>query len=73
LYNRFFTEDTLATNRKAWKIMLGIYFILAAAGLYFLVYSLLLAETIQWKTFVQSLILLGLGVGGIRISFKGKE
>jgi dipeptide/tripeptide permease len=68
LYNRFFSEETPVANRRAWKIMLGIYSILAAGGVYFFIYSLFLAPQIQWKTFVQSLILLGLGGGGIRIS-----
>jgi len=70
LYNKFFSEDTPEANRRAWKIMLGIYSILAAGGIYFFVYSLFLAAQVQWKTFVQSLILLLLGGGGIRISTK---
>jgi len=72
LYNKFFSEDTPETNRRAWKVMLGIYVILAASGVYFLIYSLLLADQIQWRTFVQSLILLILGAGGIKISLKKK-
>jgi hypothetical protein len=68
LYNRFFSEETPVANRRAWKIMLGIYSILALGGVYFFIYSIFLAPQIQWKTFVQSLILLGLGGGGIRIS-----
>jgi dipeptide/tripeptide permease len=72
LYNKFFSEDTPETNRRAWKIMMGIYFILAASGAYFLIYSLFLADQIQWRTFVQSLILLILGGGGIKISLKRK-
>jgi hypothetical protein len=72
LYNKFFSEDTPETNRRAWKIMMGIYVILAASGVYFLIYSLFLADQIQWRTFVQSLILLILGGGGIKISLKRK-
>jgi MFS family permease len=70
LYNKFFAQDTPESNKRAWKIMLGVYIVLACAGIYFLVYSLLLADQIQWKIFVQSLIMLGLGGGGIRISLK---
>ncbi|MFP4082218.1 MAG: MFS transporter [Candidatus Aminicenantes bacterium] len=70
LYNRFFSEDTPEANRRAWKIMLGIYIALLAGGVYFFVVSVFLAPQIQWKTFVQSLILLGLGGGGILISFR---
>jgi len=72
LYNKFFSEDTPETNRGAWKIMMGLYFILAASGLYFLIYSLFLTDQILWRTFVQSLILLILGGGGMKISLKKK-
>jgi POT family proton-dependent oligopeptide transporter len=72
LYNKFFSEDTPESNRRARMIMMGLYGILALAGLYFLFYSLILADQIQWRTMVQALILLILGGGGIRISLKGK-
>ncbi len=72
LYNRFFSEDTPKTNRRAWKIMLGIYVVIAAAGIYFFIYSVFLAPQIQWKTFVQSLIMLALGGGGVAISLRRK-
>jgi magnesium-transporting ATPase (P-type) len=70
LYNRFFSEDTPQTNRRAWKIMLGIYFVIAGAGLYFFVYSLFLTLQIQWKTLVQALIMLAFGGWGIMISLR---
>ncbi len=73
LYNKYFAKDTPQANRRAWKVMLGIYLILAAGGLYFFVYALFLTPEIQWKTFVQSLILLALGCGGIWISRKRSE
>ncbi|KKM27961.1 hypothetical protein LCGC14_1569490, partial [marine sediment metagenome] len=72
LYNRFFSEETPETNRRAWKIMLGLYSVFALAGLYFFIYSLFLVPEIQWKTFVQALILLSLGGGGIGISLRRK-
>ena len=72
LYNKFFVEDTPLTNRRAWKIMFGIYIVFALAGIYFTISALFLAEQIQWKTFVQGLILLALGGGGIRISLRRK-
>ena len=72
LYNRFFSEETHKTNRRAWKIMLGLYSVFALAGLYFFIYSLFLVAEIQWKTFVQALILLSLGGGGIGISLRRK-
>jgi MFS family permease len=70
LYNKFFSEDTPDSNRKARIIMMGIYCVLAAAGLYFFVHSIFLADQINWRTLVQSLILLLLGGGGVRISLK---
>lgn len=73
LYNKFFSEDTPETNQRAWRVMLGIYVILAASGIYFLIYSLFLVDQIQWRTFIQSLILLLLGGGGVLISRKRKQ
>jgi drug/metabolite transporter (DMT)-like permease len=70
LYNRFFSEDTPETNRRAWKVMLGIYLVIAAAGIYFFIYSVFLSPQIQWKTFVQSLIMLAFGGGGMAISLR---
>ncbi len=69
-YNRFFAEDTPATNRLAWKIMLGIYVIFCISGIYFFLKSTFLSELTQWRMLVQSVILLGLGAGGIRLSLK---
>jgi len=68
LYNKFFAKDTPDTNRKAWKVMLGIYVLLLLAGIFFLIDALVLAEQIKWKTMIQALIMLGLGGGGIKIS-----
>ncbi|MCJ7582747.1 MAG: hypothetical protein MUP98_19695, partial [Candidatus Aminicenantes bacterium] len=70
LYNKFFSEDTPETNRKAWKIMLGIYFVLAAAGVYFLISSLFFSEQVQFRTLIQALIMMGLGGGGLFNSLK---
>jgi dipeptide/tripeptide permease len=70
LYNRFFAQDTPEANRRAWKIMLGIYIFLVIAGLYFLIYSLFFTPEIPWRTVVQSLIMLGVGAGGIIISLR---
>ena len=72
LYNRFFSEETPETNRRAWKIMLGLYSVFALAGFYFFIYSLFLVPEIQWRTFVQALILLLLGGGGLSISMRRK-
>lgn len=73
LYDRYLSEDTPETKRKAWGIMLGIYSVIGVAGIFFLVQAVFLSEQIQWKTFVQSLIMLALGTGGIVISKRGKR
>lgn len=73
LFNKFFAEDTPETNRKAWKIMLGIYFVLAAAGVYFLISSVFFAEQLNFRTLIQALIMMGLGGGGMFISLKRRE
>jgi POT family proton-dependent oligopeptide transporter len=70
LYNRLFSLDTPETNRRALKIMIGIYAVIAGAGIYFFVYSLFISPQVQWKTFVQSLIMLSLGGGGLSISLR---
>lgn len=70
IYNRFFAQDTPLANRRAWKIMLGIYVFFVGAGLYFFVDSLFLTAEIPWRTLVQSLVMLGVGAGGIIISLK---
>jgi len=68
LYNKFFSQDTPEANRRAWKIMLGIYILFAGAGLYFFIYTLFIAPQIKWTTLAQSLIMLLIGGGGMRIS-----
>jgi hypothetical protein len=73
LYNRFFAEDTADTRRKAWKIMLGVYAFLEIAGWLFGVRSLSAGDGIQWKALVQSVILIGLGAGGIVLSLKRRH
>ncbi len=70
LYNRFFSEDTAETNHRAWKLMLGIYALIAAVGIYFFIFSLFLTPQVQWKTFVQALIMLTLGGGGLALSLR---
>ncbi len=72
LYNRFFAEDTVDTRRRAWRIMIGVYTLLAAGGMFFFAHALFGAEEIQWKTLVQSVILLGLGGGGVTLSLRRK-
>jgi POT family proton-dependent oligopeptide transporter len=73
LYNRFFSEDTPQTNLWAWRTMLGIYVVIAVAGTYFLIQSLVISPEVQWRTLTQSLIMLALGGGGTIISIRRKK
>lgn len=70
LYNKFFSQDTPLASKRASLIMTGIYFVLAGSGVYFFVKSLFLSPQVEWKTFIQSLILLFLGLGGLLISIR---
>jgi hypothetical protein len=68
LYNRFFSHDTPETNARARTIMIGIYAVLALAGLWFLQSSVFGRDVIAYRTLVQSLIMVFIGGGGLLIS-----
>jgi dipeptide/tripeptide permease len=70
LYNRFFSEDTPVTNRRAWRFMLGIYSIFAVAGVYFFISALIIAPQIQWTSLIRALILFFMGSGGVFVSLR---
>jgi len=70
VYNRFFAEDTDTSNRLARRIMIVIYAGLIVVGAYFFYSSTFDVETISFRTLVQSLIMLIIGVGGLIISGK---
>lgn len=72
-FNKFFAEDTPATNRNARRIMIGVYAILLALGGWFLYQSYFSADRVQYKTLVQSVIMLLIGSGGLLISFRGRQ
>ncbi len=73
LYNKFFSADTPETNRKARTIMLGIYSGLILLSLWFFYKSVFGGATIAYKTMVQAIIMLIIGVGGVVISAKHKS
>jgi len=73
IFNKYFSKDTPEANLKAWKIMLGLYVVLTGVGLYFFLYALFFTPQVQWKTMVQSFIMLSIGGGGIAISWKKPE
>ncbi|MBE3132753.1 MAG: MFS transporter [Acidobacteria bacterium] len=69
LYNRFFSADTPETNRLARRIMIGVYVLLTVAGAWFLYRAGFAAATVNYRTMVQAVIMLLIGVGGVLISF----
>jgi len=68
VYNRFFAEETEKSSRLARRIMVVIYAGLVAVGAYFFYSSTFAVETTAFRTLVQSLIMLVIGVGGLIIS-----
>ena len=72
LYDRFFSADTETSNRRARRIVIGIYLVLALAGAGMGIGSLL-SPAVSYKTIVQAFILLLVGIGGLLISRRGKE
>ena len=71
VYDRVFAEDTPRTNRLAWRIMLMVYSGLVLLGAWFFTTSVSEAE-VSYKTMVQALIMLVIGVGGVTISLRSK-
>ncbi|MCK5572790.1 MAG: MFS transporter [Bacteroidetes bacterium] len=73
LYNRFFSEDTAQTRRRARAIMSGVYSVLLLAGAWFFGGSLFAGDTVVYKTMIQALIMLLIGAGGLAISLRRRE
>jgi dipeptide/tripeptide permease len=69
LYNRFLGEDTAVTRKRAHRIMSGVYGLLLAGGVGFC-YSAFSGEAIEYKTLVQSIILIAMGGGGLAVSLQ---
>jgi dipeptide/tripeptide permease len=72
-YNRYFSADTPQSNARARLIVLGIYLALVAIGLFFVVQSTIIADTIQFRTIIQALILLVIGGIGFGITIRNKH
>ncbi len=70
-YNRAFAIDTPKANADARKIMIGIYTLLLAGGVWFFISSLQGAD-VAYKTMVQSVIMVLIGIGGLLVSFARK-
>ncbi|MFA6457297.1 MAG: hypothetical protein WCW40_10790, partial [Bacteroidota bacterium] len=66
-YHKIFQHDTPETNARARSVMIVVYASLILIGGYFL-FSSMSDETVSYKTLVQSIIMLSIGIGGIVIS-----
>ncbi len=69
LYNRCFVEDTPVTNTRARRFMIAIYSSLILLGGWFF-YLSVSAASVAYKTMVQAVIMLLIGVGGAFVSAK---
>ncbi len=73
VYNRLFAEATEKSNRLARQVMIVVYAGLVALGGHFFYSSTLAAETLAYRTLVQSLLMLIIGIGGLIISAKRRN
>ncbi len=71
-FHRFFSQDTPEANARARRIMVGVYALLGAVGVWFAYKAGFGSETIQYRTLVQSIIMLALGGGGLAVTFRSK-
>ncbi len=72
LYNRFFAADTPATNRSSRRIMLCVYALLTLVGAWFF-YTASSGESVNYRTMVQAVIMLLIGIGGGLISIRHRS
>ena len=72
LFFRKFGEDTPATRRSAARAMRLVYALIILLGVAFLAIGLT-ASPVQYRTVVQALIFVTLGVGGILVNRRGME
>jgi dipeptide/tripeptide permease len=73
VYNRTCAVDTPEANRRARRIMKGIYVALVLIGAWFLYDSAFRGETIAYRTMVQAVIMLLLGATGLAITAQKRE
>jgi hypothetical protein len=72
LYNKVFGEDTEETRAKARRVMIIIYFVLIGLSVAMPVFVLSTKGAIAPKTWIQSGIMLAVGVGGLFTLFSSK-
>ncbi len=64
-FHRFFAVDSPSSNALARRIMLGVYGLLMAVGLWFAYDAGFASEVVQYKTLVQAVIMVVIGGGGL--------
>ena len=69
LFARAFTADTPQTNAKAAVIMRGVYILVFLIGAAFC-YTAFAGDSIKYRTLVQAIIFLALGIGGFVIGLR---
>lgn len=67
LFHRFLSADTDANHRRSRYIVTGVYGALILLGLWFLFSSVFRAEEVVYRTMIQSLIMIVIGVSGLYI------
>ncbi|MBN2134349.1 MAG: MFS transporter [Acidobacteria bacterium] len=72
LFDKYFSEDTPDTQRKARKYVTGIYSLLILAGIGIVVWKKLV-DDLSPKTIIQASIIALLGIGGLLITYKSKK
>ncbi len=73
LYNRVFGEDTPQTRAKARRVMIIIYIVLIGMSVAMPVFVASTRGAVQPKTWIQSGIMLAVGIGGLYTLFHSKE
>lgn len=72
-FHRFFSVDSPDANARARTIMLGVYALLTAVGVLFAYSAGFASESIQYKTLVQAVIMIGIGGGGLAITARSRS
>jgi POT family proton-dependent oligopeptide transporter len=73
LYNKVFGVDTPETRAKARRVMIIIYFVLIGLSIAMPVFVVSTKGAIPPKTWIQSGIMLAVGIGGLFTLFSSKE
>ena len=73
IYNKVFGEDTEQTRAKARRVMIIIYFVLIGLSVAMPVFVVSTRGAIPPKTWIQSGIMLAVGVGGLYTLFRSKD